>query len=117
MPESALPLVDLDLRLARCFVVVAEHQHFGRAAEVLHLTPSSLSRQIGRLERDVGARLLDPTPPGRRPTAARAGARARAAAQPSRITVGYIANIAVTAVVRDLRHRHPDADVRTLHLN
>jgi DNA-binding transcriptional LysR family regulator len=124
---------DLDLRLVRCFTVVAEHCHFGRAAEVLHLTPSSLSRQISRLEREVGARLLDRTPQGTKLTAAgeeflplaeqllrsgeQAVARARARAQPRRITVGYTGNLIVTPVVRELRHRQPDADVRTLHLD
>jgi DNA-binding transcriptional LysR family regulator len=124
--------MDLDLRLVRCFTVVAEHGHFGRAATELHLTPSSLSRQIGRLEQQVGARLLDRTPQGSKLTeagevflplarallrsATQATARAQAAARPSRITVGYIANIIVTPAVRELRHRHPDADVRTLHL-
>ncbi len=52
------PAQDLDLKLVRCFTVVAEHRHFGRAATALHLTASSLSRQISRLEQLVGARLL-----------------------------------------------------------
>ncbi len=123
---------DLDLRLVRSFTVVAEHRHFGRAAAELHLTQSSLSRQIVRLEQQVGARLLDRTPQGTRLTeageaflalatgvlrsAAAATARARAVARPSRITVGYTGNLIVTPAVRALRHRHPDADVRTLHL-
>lgn len=123
---------DLDLRLVRSFTVVAEHRHFGRAAAQLHLTQSSLSRQIVRLEQQVGARLLDRTPQGTRLTeageaflplaaevlrsAAAATARARAVARPSRITVGYTGNLIVTPAVRALRHRHPDADVRTLHL-
>ncbi|WP_328649471.1 LysR family transcriptional regulator [Amycolatopsis sp. NBC_00348] len=123
---------DLELRLVRSFTVVAEHRHFGRAAAELHLTQSSLSRQIVRLEQQVGARLLDRTPQGTRLTeageaflalaadvlrsAAAATARARAVARPSRITVGYTGNLIVTPAVRALRHRHPDADVRTLHL-
>ncbi|MFD1047368.1 LysR family transcriptional regulator, partial [Kibdelosporangium lantanae] len=37
----------------RNFTVVAECRHFGRAAEVLHVTQSSLSRQIQRLEQQV----------------------------------------------------------------
>ena len=37
---------DLDLRLVRYFMVVAEHRHFGRAAAQLHVTQPSLSRQI-----------------------------------------------------------------------
>jgi hypothetical protein len=32
---------------------LAEHRHFGRAAAALHITPSSLSRQITRLEQQV----------------------------------------------------------------
>jgi len=124
---------DLDLRLVRSFTVVAEHRHFGRAAAELHLTQSSLSRQIIRLEQQVGARLLDRTPQGTRLTeageaflplaadvlrsAAAAVAHTRSIARPSRITVGYTGNLIVTPAVRALRHRHPDAEVRALHLH
>lgn len=129
IPVSA----DLDLRLVRYFTVVAEHRHFGRAAAALHITQPSLSRQVQRLERELGARLLDRTPQGTRLTeagevflpearellraAAQAGVRARAAAQPHRMTVGFTSGIIVTPAVRAVRHRHPDADVQTAHLN
>lgn len=129
----ALPPADLDLRLVRCFVVLAEHRHFGRAAEVVHLTQSSLSRQLDRLEQQVGARLLDRGPRGSRLTeagetflplahemlhsAAVAAARVRAVAEPSRITVGFTAtNIIITPAVRELRRRYPDAEVSTRHV-
>jgi DNA-binding transcriptional LysR family regulator len=132
MPDPPPPPVDLDLRLVRYFTVVADHRHFGRAAAALHLAQPSLSRQIRRLERQLGARLLDRTPQGSRLTeagevflplakallrsATQATARTRAAAEPSRITIGYTTNLIVTPAVRELRHRHPDADVQTLHL-
>jgi DNA-binding transcriptional LysR family regulator len=130
--DDALMPVDLDLRLVRYFVVVADHRHFGRAATALRVAQPSLSRQIRRLEQQLGARLLDRTPQGTRLTeagevflpaakallrsAARAAAQTRAAAQPSRITIGYTTGLIVTPAARELRRQHPDADVHTVHL-
>jgi DNA-binding transcriptional LysR family regulator len=127
------PPPDLDLRLVRYFTAVAEYRHFGRAAEALRVAQPSLSRQIRHLEQQLGARLLDRTPQGSRLTEAgevflplarallrsadQAAARTRAAAQPSRITVGYTIGLIVTPAVRQLRREHPDADVQTLHLD
>lgn len=126
-------MADLDLRLVRYFTVVADHRHFGRAAAALRVAQPSLSRQIRRLEQDLGARLLDRTPQGTRLTDAgevflpqakallrsadQAAASTRAAAEPSRITIGYMTGLIITPAVRELRHQHPDADVRTLHLD
>jgi DNA-binding transcriptional LysR family regulator len=131
MDDARVP-VDLDLRLVRYFVVVADHRHFGRAATALRVAQPSLSRQIRRLEQHLGARLLDRTPQGTRLTeageaflpaakallrsAARAAAQTRAAAQPSRITIGYTTGLIVTPAARELRRQHPDADVHTVHL-
>jgi DNA-binding transcriptional LysR family regulator len=133
MTDSASPVVDLDLRLVGYFVVVAEHRHFGRAAGVLRVAQPSLSRQIRRLEQQLGVRLLDRTPQGTRLTeagdvflprakallraASQAAAHARAAAQPSRITIGYTTGMIVTPAVREMRREHPDAEVQAIHVD
>ncbi|MEV6773824.1 LysR substrate-binding domain-containing protein [Nocardia sp. NPDC051030] len=51
----------LSLEQVRGFVVVAEEGSFRRAAELLRMTQPPLSRQIQKLERDVGVQLLDRT--------------------------------------------------------
>lgn len=123
---------DLDLRLVRYFTVVAEHEHFGRAAEALHVAQPSLSRQVRRLEDQLGVRLLDRTPQGSRLTPAGrvflvrargllhdaevARSEARAATREQSLAVGYAGDLLVTAVVRDLRHRFPGAEVTSRHV-
>jgi DNA-binding transcriptional LysR family regulator len=133
MTDLTSRAVDLDLRLVGYFVAVAEHRHFGRAAAELRVAQPSLSRQIRRLEQQMGVRLFDRTPQSTRLTeagevflprakallrsAAQATAQARDAAQPGRITTGYTTTRIITPVVRALRREHPDADVQTLHLD
>src|SRR6202522_1691140 len=53
--------MDLDLRKLRYFAAVAEHEHFGRAAEQLYIAQPVLSRQIRSLEQDLGCALLERT--------------------------------------------------------
>lgn len=47
------------LEQLRCFLAVAEHLHFGKAATALSMTQPPLSRQIQKLEKTVGVTLLN----------------------------------------------------------
>ena len=53
--------MDLDLRKLRYFAAVAEHGHFGRAAEQLYIAQPVLSRQVRALEHDLGCNLFERT--------------------------------------------------------
>jgi len=48
----------MDLRDLKLFLHLAESRHFGRTAKASHVSPSTLSRQIQRLEEDVGQTLF-----------------------------------------------------------
>jgi DNA-binding transcriptional LysR family regulator len=51
----------MNLREVECFLKVAEHLHFGKAAEELFLGQPAVSESIRRLEREVGGALFDRT--------------------------------------------------------
>ncbi|MFC9838711.1 LysR family transcriptional regulator [Rhodococcus sp. NPDC127530] len=56
--------LNLSLRRLMLFQAVAKHRHFGRAAQELFVSPTSLSEQIRKLEDEIGIQLFDRTPRG-----------------------------------------------------
>src|SRR5580658_4277984 len=50
---------EMELRQIRSFLSIAETLHFGRTAELIHLSQPALSLQIRALEEEVGVRLFE----------------------------------------------------------
>src|ERR1700722_10231440 len=51
----------MNLQEIRYLVAVAEHRHFGRAAEACNVSQPTLSSQIRKLENELGVTLLERT--------------------------------------------------------
>lgn len=125
----------MNLEQLRGFVEIARTSHFTRAAEALHLTQPSLSRQIATLESTLGVELFHRargnvtlTAAGERllPIAKRMLADAEAAASEmaelaglgrGRIRLGATPTLCtsiVVEVVAEFRRRHPGVDIEIL---
>lgn len=52
-------VLPMELRVLRYFLVVAREENITRAAEMLHITQPTLSRQLTLLEEELGVKLLE----------------------------------------------------------
>src|SRR5882672_9741254 len=124
----------MELRHLRYFVMVGEEQHYGRAAQRLHIAQPALSRQIQDLEEEIGCQLFDRLPRGVKISAAGksfledarrvlqqvngATVRAKRVAlgQSGTLRVGFAESASWHGVVpdsfRQFRERQPDAELQ-----
>lgn len=49
----------MEIRVLKYFLAVAREENISRAAEILHITQPTLSRQISQLEKELGTRLFE----------------------------------------------------------
>jgi LysR family hydrogen peroxide-inducible transcriptional activator len=61
MMERGILRTHMNLQELRYLVAVAEHRHFGRAAEACNVSQPTLSSQIRKLETELGVTLLERT--------------------------------------------------------
>lgn len=122
----------MDFRQLECFVAVAEALHFGEAAKQVYLSQSAFSRQIQRLEADLGVVLLDRTERRVRLTAggktfltearqalqwasrARASTLAAAEGRLGALRLGFVSSVSANVLpmlLRAFREEAPDVDV------
>jgi DNA-binding transcriptional LysR family regulator len=122
----------MELRQIRSFLSVAETLHFGRTAELIHLSQPALSLQIRALEEEVGVRLLERNRRKTTLTAAGLAFREDAAAAMSkleeairrarlaangklgRLRIGFISTAGreiVPATVRRFRELNPEVEL------
>lgn len=59
MGKEKVACNSMDINVLKVFVGLAERLHFARTSEEHHISPSTLSRMVKRLEADVGAQLFE----------------------------------------------------------
>lgn len=128
----------MDLRKLECFIAVARHLHFGRAAEAMGTKQSVVSESIASIEALLGGKLFDRTsrrvaltplghallkdvaaPVDSIKTALR-DARQRAGGHKIEVTVGYLGGgfyEFTSLVVAEFARMRPDTSLRFVELN
>src|ERR1700721_2904301 len=121
----------MELRHIRSFLSIAETLHFGRTAELIHLSQPALSLQIRALEEEVGVRLFERN--RRKTTLTAAGvafrddaiaalsqldqavrrARLAASGKLGRLRIGFVSTAGseiVPNIVRQFKESNPDVE-------
>jgi DNA-binding transcriptional LysR family regulator len=128
----------MELRHLRYFVSVGEEEHYGRAAERLHVAQPALSRQIQDLEKEIGFALFDRLPRGVKLSAAgklflsdarrilqdvedaKRRAERIAHGRTGTLRIGIATAVSWHGLVRDsfreFRRRQPDVEMELQHL-
>ncbi|MEO7599566.1 MAG: LysR substrate-binding domain-containing protein [Opitutus sp.] len=128
----------MNLDLLRSFFAIAEHGSLNRAAEHLHVSQSTLTRQVHALENEVGGRVFERSASGvalthaghvlrdgMRPLVAKIDgvideARKSARGQSAKLRVGYLVSAAAQYLhpaLAALRNAHPEVKVSLLDLS
>ncbi len=128
----------MNLDLLRSFAAIAEHGSLNRAAARLHVSQSTLTRQLRTLEEIVGGPLFERRSDGVAPTAtghvlaeavgpllasfdaALEATRKVARGQSSRLRIGYLMSVAAEYLhpaLAALRQRHPEVKVTLVDLS
>jgi DNA-binding transcriptional LysR family regulator len=130
-------MAEIELRLFRYFVTIAEERHFSRAAEHLGISPPTLTHQVQLLEAHLGVRLCHRRPKTRvelteaglrfleqaqqvlrQVAEAEAAARKAARGEVGRIEVGYMMSVSCSGLIQKcvggFRRDHPAIDI-SLH--
>ncbi|MET0900841.1 MAG: LysR family transcriptional regulator [Mycobacterium sp.] len=120
--------MDLDLRKLRYFAALAEHKHFGRAAQELYIAQPVLSRQIRALERELGCalfvrttRTVELTPAGKQLHEEARGVLASVDSAVRRVhevdrgvrrlAIAFAPGLHVSDAVRAFTAAHPDVEI------
>jgi DNA-binding transcriptional LysR family regulator len=98
----------MELRDIRYFAMVAEHQNIGRAAEALDLSATALTKSLRRLEKSVGAKLVQRAPKGVSLTAV--GAALLSRINPLQGTLADVRHEAADLVRGEAGHIHAGAN-------